>query len=120
VLLRDSLEHATYADLSNPRTRFARHPLAPFLTVPQPPPDKQNLGTALDPFPGRGLQTPLVLAPPRSTTVLGPADDLPSRMIDSYLLGARRRRSGGGPGGGWRSRARRHPLTSPWWALETP
>jgi hypothetical protein len=86
VLLRDRPEHATYADLSNPKTRLARHPLAPFLMVPQPPPNKQNLGTTMDPSPGRGLQTPLVLAPARSTYDLGPADDLSSRMIDSYLL----------------------------------
>jgi hypothetical protein len=83
VLLRDSPEHETYVDLSNPKTRLARHPLAPFLTVPQPPPERHHLGTALIPSPGRGLQSPLVVAPPRSTKDLGPADDLPSRMIDS-------------------------------------
>jgi hypothetical protein len=38
VLLRDRPEHAATADHSNPKTRLAGHPLAPFLTVPQPPP----------------------------------------------------------------------------------
>jgi hypothetical protein len=86
VLLRDRPEHARPADHSDPWDRLAGHPLAPFLTVPQPPPADQNLGHAMDPFPSRGLHTPLVLAAPRSTTDLGPADDSPTRMIDSYLL----------------------------------
>jgi hypothetical protein len=87
VLLRDRPEHARPMDLSNPRNQLAGHPLAPLLTVPQPPPSTQNLGTAMDPFPiRRGLQTPLVLAAPRSTTDLGSADDFSTRMIDSYLV----------------------------------
>jgi hypothetical protein len=86
VLLRDQPEHAAHVDLSHPRSRLARHPLAPFLTMPQSTPDRHYLSTAMDPTPRRGLQTPLVVAPPRSTTDLGPADDIPSRMIDSYLL----------------------------------
>jgi hypothetical protein len=44
------------------------------------------MSNVLDPSPSRGLQTPLVLAPPRSIPDLGPADDLSSRPIDSYLL----------------------------------
>jgi hypothetical protein len=64
VLLRDRPEHAPIAGHCNPRTRSMGHPLAPFLTVPQPPPSEQNMGTILDPSPTRGLQTPLVLAPP--------------------------------------------------------
>jgi hypothetical protein len=51
------------------------------------PPVKQNLGTVEDPFPiRRGLQTPLVIAAPRSITDLGPSDDFSTLMIDSYLL----------------------------------
>jgi hypothetical protein len=85
--LSDPPDHGRYTDLCEPRNQLAGHPVAPFLTVPQLPPVKQNLGTALDPFPiRRGLQTPLVFPAPRSTTALGPADDFSPRMIDSYLL----------------------------------
>jgi hypothetical protein len=62
------------------------HPLAPFMTLPQPTPAEHELGTTLDPFPGRGLQPPLVLAAPRSNTDLGRADDFTARTIDSYLV----------------------------------
>jgi hypothetical protein len=47
---------------------------------------QHDWGTALNPFPGQGLHTPLVLTAPWATSDLGPADDLSARMIDSYLL----------------------------------
>jgi hypothetical protein len=85
--MRDPPEHSRHTDLCNPRSQIAGHPLAPFVTVPKLPPVKHNMGNALDPFSiRRGLQTPLVLAAPRSTTDHGSADDFSTRMIDSYLL----------------------------------
>jgi hypothetical protein len=45
VLLRDRPKHARTLDLSNPRSRLAGHPLAPFLTVPLPP--QQNITWAM-------------------------------------------------------------------------
>jgi hypothetical protein len=86
VLLRDCLVYAHAADQYNPRSRHAGHPLAPFLNVPQPPAAEHDLGTALETSPGWGLQAPLVLAAPRSTTDLRRAVDLSARIVDSYLL----------------------------------
>jgi hypothetical protein len=87
ALMRDPPDHGRYMDLCEPRNQLAGHPLAPFLTVPQLPPVKQNKGTAMDPFPiRRKLKTPMVLAAPWSTTDLGTADDFSTRLIDSYLL----------------------------------
>jgi hypothetical protein len=87
VLLRDRPAHAHTVDHYNPRSRLAGHPLAPFNTVPQPPPAAQNLGTALKPSVGKGLQTPLVLAAPMSTTDMGRAVDLSTRTVDRYRGG---------------------------------
>jgi hypothetical protein len=86
VLMRDSSAHAHAADQSNPRSRLAGHPLAPFVTVPQPPPAKHDLGIAPEPSHGRGLKAPLIFAAPRSSTDLGRAADLSARTVDSYLL----------------------------------
>jgi hypothetical protein len=84
--MRDRPAHAHAADQYNPRSRLAGHPLAPFLTVPQPPLAEHDLGTQLEPSHGRGLQAPLILAAPMSTTDLGRAADLSARTVDSYLL----------------------------------
>jgi hypothetical protein len=54
-LLRDRPAHAHTADHYNPRSRLAGHPLAPFIILPQPPQDAQDLGTTLEPSHGRGL-----------------------------------------------------------------
>jgi hypothetical protein len=62
--MRDRLEHVRTVDLCNPMNRLVGHPLAPFLTVPQPPLAEESLSTIMDPSPSRGLQTPMVLAPP--------------------------------------------------------
>jgi hypothetical protein len=70
-----------------PQKPTRRPPASPVPHCPATTPVKQNLGTAMDPFPiRRGLKTPMVLAAPRSTTDLGSADDFSTRMIDSYLL----------------------------------
>jgi hypothetical protein len=86
VLLRDRPAHTHTVDPRNPRSRLAGHPLAPFITVPQPTPAEHELGTTLDPFHGRGLQTPLVLAAPRSNIDLGHGADFTARTIGSRLL----------------------------------
>jgi hypothetical protein len=86
ALLRDRPAHGHTVDRYNPRSRLAGHPLAPFIIVPQPPSAAQDLGIALEPSPGRGLHTPLVLAAPRSTTDMGWADDLSAHAVDSYIL----------------------------------
>jgi hypothetical protein len=86
ALLRDRSALAFTDKQYNPRSRLAGHPLATFITAPQIPTTLYNLGTALDPFQGRGLQASLVLTPPRSTTDMGRAANLSAREIDSYLL----------------------------------
>jgi hypothetical protein len=68
----------------NPRSCHAGHPLAPLNNVPQPPPTEHDLGTAFEPSHGKGLQTPLVLAAPRSITDMGRAADLSTRSDDPY------------------------------------
>jgi hypothetical protein len=82
--LRDRPGKAPTVDPYNPRSYLAGHPLALLNTVPQPPPSAQALGTALEPSPAKGLQTPLVLAAPRSTTALGRTADSPTHTDDPY------------------------------------
>jgi hypothetical protein len=84
--MRERPAHAPTADLYNPRSRLTGHPLAPFLSVPQPPPASHNLGTPLEHSPSRGLQTRMVLAAPKSTTDLERTAYLSTRLVDSYLL----------------------------------
>jgi hypothetical protein len=62
------------------------HPLAPFLTAPQLATADHGRSTPLEPTPGPGLQTPMVLSAPTTAPDLGRAVDLSARLIDSYLL----------------------------------
>jgi hypothetical protein len=62
------------------------HPLAPFLTAPQLATAERGRGTPLEPTPGTGLPTPLVLTAPSNAPDLGRAVDLSARLIDSYLI----------------------------------
>ena len=82
--LRDRRVNAPAADPYNPRSYPAGHPLSLLNPVSQPPPSAQDLDPALEPSPARGLQTPLVLAAPRSTTDLGRAADSPTHTDDMY------------------------------------
>jgi hypothetical protein len=84
VLLRYRHANAPTADPYNPRSYQAGHPLALLNAMPQPPPSAQDLDTALEPSPVRGLKTPLVLAAPRSTTDVGRAADPSTRTDDLY------------------------------------
>jgi hypothetical protein len=84
MLLRERPANAPTADPYNPRSYHVGHPLALLNFVLQPPPSAQDLDTALEPTPVRGLHTPLVLAARRSTTDMGRAADLSTRTDNPY------------------------------------
>ena len=86
VLLKDRPTPLFAEDHIGPRNRLVGHPLAPFLTAPQLTHADYGRGTPLEPTPGTGLQTPLVLSTPTTAPDLGGAVDLSARLIDSYLL----------------------------------
>jgi hypothetical protein len=79
MLLRDLPAYAPTADHHYLRSCHAGRPLARLNSVLQLPPAAQDLGTASEPSHARGLQTPTVLAAPRSTTDMGWAADLSPR-----------------------------------------
>jgi hypothetical protein len=86
VLLRDRPAPLFADDRLSPRSRLMGHPLARFLTTPQLANAEHGLGSPLEPTPGSGLPTPMVLTAPTPAPNLGGAVDLSARMIDTYLL----------------------------------
>jgi hypothetical protein len=86
ILLKERPTPLFADDHIGPRNRLVGHPLAPFLTAPQLATAEHGRGTPMEPTPGTGLRTPLVLTAPRNAPDLGRAVDLSARMIDSYLL----------------------------------
>jgi hypothetical protein len=86
VLLRNRPALLFVDDHLSPRSRLVGRPLAPFLTAPQLTIADHGMGSPLEPTPGTGLRTPMVLTAPTPAPNLGRAVDLSARMIDSYLL----------------------------------
>jgi hypothetical protein len=87
VLMRDRPAHAITVDPYNPQSRLARHPLTPFLIVPQPP-STSRTGLGYCPRSLPWPRTPNTSSPrrPRPNTDMGQADHFTARTIDSYLL----------------------------------
>jgi hypothetical protein len=82
--LRDRPTNAPTANPNNPRSYHARQLLELLNTLPPPPTAAQDLGMALEPSHVRGLQTPMALAAPKSTTDMGRAADFPTHTDDPF------------------------------------